>query len=108
MKIRLAVVLVIALICCSGCGTVITHTVTKPSTTPAGTGTYRGTQTDTWLLCYTMGVGSQHWTEPTGWALMFSGLFVACDIALSAVADTLIWPYDITTPSSTGWPHGAE
>jgi len=81
-----------------GCGTVFTHTTTDSASTSAATGVYRGTQTDALAVRFFEGIGTHLYTHPGGWGLMMAGVVVACDIPLSAVADTLMWPYDRTTP----------
>jgi uncharacterized protein YceK len=87
-----------------GCGTVFTHANSKKATTPACTGIYRGTQTDAVVVGHLESIGAHLYKQPAGWGLMFVGIFVACDIPLSAVTDTVMWPYDRTTPPSQGWP----
>ena len=88
-----------------GCGTMVTHMKPKAGNTPADTGTYRGTQADLFAAGLLGGAGLT--TLPAGWGLL-GGAVVACDIPLSAVADTIVWPYDRITPPSQGWGHGPE
>ena len=91
-----------------GCGTIVSHVGAKGGSTPLDTGTYRGTQTDLLAVVVLGGVGSAIFYTPDGWVLMSMGAVVACDIPLSAVADTITWPHDRTTPPSQGWGHGPE
>lgn len=90
-----------------GCGTVFTHSMPDPATS-AATGVYRGTQTDVLAVRFFEGFGTHLYTRPGGWGLMLAGVIVACDIPLSAVADTFMWPYDRTTPATEDQPGASE
>ena len=73
-----------------GCGTVFTHANSKKATTPACTGIYRGTQTDVAVVGHLECTGAHLYKQPAGWGLMLAGVFVACDVPLSAIADTFL------------------
>jgi uncharacterized protein YceK len=88
-----------------GWGTMVTHMKPGGGNSPADTGTYRGTHTDLLAAGFLGGTGIT--TFPASWGLL-GGAVVACDIPRSAVADTIVWPYDRTTPPPHGWWHGPE
>ena len=100
-------VLLCGLLFVQGCGTVFTHTACADAHTPAGTGIYRGTQTDVSVVEYMEGTGVFGCTHENAWMsgclLMFGGVLFACDLPASAVADTALWPYDRTTQPSVRW-----
>jgi uncharacterized protein YceK len=88
-----------------GCGTVASHYSTPDHPDPS-TGTYRGVKRDSAELVLT-------WQQlDSGYGLLWEAL-VACDMPVSAVADTLVWPFeasnsDTKNPQSTPVAHQGD
>jgi uncharacterized protein YceK len=76
MGIRVVPILLLALVLCSGCGTIFTYTVTRDE---RETGVYQGVRFD---------CEASHEDQPVLLLLLF-------DLPLSLAVDTLVLPYDI-------------
>jgi len=72
---------------CSGCGTVMNHT----TDTMTRAGAYSGVRLDADTISYASELNSEG-KHGAGWMI----LFLAIDMPISAVAETLLLPYDLT------------
>jgi uncharacterized protein YceK len=97
VKLPLAIAFLFTILFVQGCGTIYAHTTSNKRPTSA-TPVYLGTRADVYMVEFVESWGAEHWKQPAGWGMMFFGLFVACDVPLSAIADTFMLPFDMQTP----------